>query len=94
MSRTLRENVVCTKNVYKFDHFEICLWIYSASCISNLNKTSKFLCFRRKETSQGVIKKFFWTGVHKINNHYKNGYVLMVIKKLNWELEGHCGTMI
>ena len=60
------------KKVYKFDHAKICLCIYSASCTSNLNKTCRFLCFTRKATSQGVIKKCFWTGVGKINNHYKS----------------------
>ena len=80
------------KKVYKFDHAKICLCIYSASCTSNLNKTCRFLCFTRKATSQGVIKKCFWTGVGKINNHYKSDYDLMVTKKLNWRFEGHCGT--
>ena len=40
-------------------HAEICLWISSFSYIMNFNEVDKFLCFRRRVTSQGLIKKTF-----------------------------------
>ena len=42
-----------------FEHAKICLWISSFSYIINFNEADEFLCFTRKVTSQGLIKKMF-----------------------------------
>ena len=34
----------------------------------NFNEVGKFLCSRRKVTSQGLIKKIFWIEVDKIHH--------------------------
>ena len=50
---------VCTKKIYE-DCAEVSLLISSISFVINVNETGKFSRFRRKATSQGVIKTVFW----------------------------------
>lgn len=40
----------------------VCMYISSISFIISFNKANKFLCFRRKTTSQGLVKKIFLGG--------------------------------
>ena len=61
-SETSGKKIVCTEKIYKIDHAEICLWISTVSFIINVNKKGKFLCFRKKVTSQVIIKKMFLGG--------------------------------
>ena len=56
-SATSRKKNVCTKKVYEINDAETSLWISSISFVISFNKVGKFLCFRRKATSQGLIKK-------------------------------------
>ena len=51
--------ITFTLDAAMIKYAEICLWIFSFSYIMNFNEVDKFLCFRRKVTSQGLIKKIF-----------------------------------
>ena len=72
---------------------EICLWIFSFSYIMNFNEVDKFLCFRRKVTSQGLIKKVFWIEVDKINNHYNSDHDLEVMVNSAVGAESQCDAI-
>ena len=48
-----------TLDAVMIKHAEICLWISSFSYIMKFNGVNKSLCFRRKVTLQGLIKKMF-----------------------------------
>ena len=53
----------------------------------NFNKVGKCLCFRRKATSQNLIKKMFLVRsreVDKINNHCKSDNDLEVMENVSW----------
>lgn len=54
----------------------------------SFNKAVKFLYFKRKSTSHGLIRKFFRAALGKINNYYKSDHDQGVIGKLNWGPEG------
>ena len=69
---------------------EICLWIFSFSYIMNFYEVDKFLCFRRKVTSQGLIKKIFLDRIWWDNNPYKSDHDLEVIGNSAVEPKGQC----
>ena len=56
-------------------------------------ETGTFSRFRRKATSQGVIKKCFGAEIDKINNHYKSNHDLKMFEKLNFGFQCYCNAV-
>ena len=85
--------ITFTLDAAMIKYAEICLWIFSFSYIMNFNEVDKFLCFRRKVTSQGLIKKVFWIEVDKINNHYNSDHDLEVMVNSAVGAESQCDAI-
>lgn len=86
---TLRKQIVCTKKIHEMDHADTSVWISSILFNISFNKAGKSLCFKRKSTSQCLVKKMLWGGWDK---QLTLVYIVLIlarnfpITKKKWEL--------